>query len=163
MFAVGKDVEAGLAELALQLSLRTLTQQEEVLKEMRSRTGTLIAAASLAASFLGAQVASRGALDTLSTLALVAFACTISASIWILLPKGALAFELRGTALTGFYEAYPPHSLPAAQRQVAGWVEEVRDANQATIEKLSRYYTAASLALVAQIMLWVLEVSAKLA
>ena len=43
-----------LAELAYELALRGLTQQEAAVTELRSRTGTLLTAASLLATFLGA-------------------------------------------------------------------------------------------------------------
>jgi hypothetical protein len=42
-----------LAELAYDASLRRLDKQEQLLEELRARTGLLLAAASLAASFLG--------------------------------------------------------------------------------------------------------------
>ena len=42
-----------LAQLAYDASLRSLDKQEELVAEIRSRTGVLLAASSLAASFLG--------------------------------------------------------------------------------------------------------------
>jgi hypothetical protein len=42
-----------LARLAYEASLRSLDKQEELLGELRSRTGLLLAASSVAASFLG--------------------------------------------------------------------------------------------------------------
>lgn len=51
--------ERDLAELAYTLSLRTLGQQEASLNELRDRTGTLLAAAALVASFLGATAIAR--------------------------------------------------------------------------------------------------------
>jgi hypothetical protein len=42
-----------LSRLAYEASLRSLDKQEELLGELRSRTGLLLAASSLAASFLG--------------------------------------------------------------------------------------------------------------
>lgn len=44
-----------LEQLAYEVSLRALQRQEEVVEELRSRTGTLLAASSLSASFLGAR------------------------------------------------------------------------------------------------------------
>jgi hypothetical protein len=44
-----------LQELSYALSLRSLDQQEKALEELRNRTGTLLAATSLVASFLGAR------------------------------------------------------------------------------------------------------------
>jgi hypothetical protein len=46
-----------LAELAYEASLRRLDKQEQLLEELRARTGLLLAAASLAAWALVAEVA----------------------------------------------------------------------------------------------------------
>jgi hypothetical protein len=51
-------VDNGFGRLAYDASLRSLDKQEQVLDELRARTGLLIATSSLAASFLG-----RPALD----------------------------------------------------------------------------------------------------
>jgi len=42
-----------LSRLAYELSLNGLERQERVLDELRARTGTILAASALAASFLG--------------------------------------------------------------------------------------------------------------
>ena len=51
-----------LEELAYQLALRALNQQESVLEELRSRTGTLLTATALVTSFLGARALDQGTL-----------------------------------------------------------------------------------------------------
>ncbi len=68
---------SALAQLSYELSLRTLTQQESSLNELRARTGTLIAAASLATSFLGGAAIARDGLDGWSVVALIAFVVSI--------------------------------------------------------------------------------------
>jgi hypothetical protein len=62
----------GLELLAYELALRALDQQEAALVELRSRTGILLAASALTASFLGAPALSGG-LDVPVALALAAF------------------------------------------------------------------------------------------
>src|SRR5437870_1509368 len=52
---------AEFERLAYETALRGLDKQEELLRELRSRTGVLLAAASLAASFLKAPPASTPA------------------------------------------------------------------------------------------------------
>ena len=52
-----------LAQLSYELSLRSLSQQEAALNELRARTGTLVAAASIVASFLGGTAISKQGLD----------------------------------------------------------------------------------------------------
>ena len=50
---------SSLAQLSYNAALRALDGQERGLEELRARTGTLLAAASLVASFLGAQTIQR--------------------------------------------------------------------------------------------------------
>jgi hypothetical protein len=44
-----------LADLAYELSLRTLSRQEKILDELRARTGILLAATAFVTSLLGAR------------------------------------------------------------------------------------------------------------
>jgi hypothetical protein len=55
-------VESGLEQLANELSVRALEEQEAVLTELRARAGVLLAATALVASFLGARALSDGSL-----------------------------------------------------------------------------------------------------
>jgi len=60
-------------QLAHEAALRRLDKQEGVLDELRARTGILLAASSLAASFLGRQAFERPASTVIAVLALLAF------------------------------------------------------------------------------------------
>ena len=51
--AVRDAQEGGLEQLSYDLALRTLAQQERVLEELRARTGVLLTATAVVASFLG--------------------------------------------------------------------------------------------------------------
>jgi hypothetical protein len=60
-----------LSEIAYQTALRALDVQERGVEQLRARAGTLLAASSVTASFLGAQTIQRtGELGTLGALAL---------------------------------------------------------------------------------------------
>jgi hypothetical protein len=91
--------EPELPALAYQLSLRALGQQEASLNELRARTGTLIAAASVVTSFLGGTAIARTGIDVWSVLALVAFVGSIAFSTAVLLPKEDLRFSVFGSVL----------------------------------------------------------------
>jgi hypothetical protein len=52
-----------LAEIAYQRAVHALGQQEAALNELRSRTGTLLAAEAITTSFLGAAAVQHSALD----------------------------------------------------------------------------------------------------
>jgi hypothetical protein len=72
--------------LAFDAALRALDKQETLLDELRSRTGALLAASALAASFLGG-AAFKNPSPLLAAIALLAFVISIGASVFILLPK----------------------------------------------------------------------------
>ena len=85
----------GLATIAFDAATRALDKQERVLEELRSRTGVLLAASSLAAAFLG-RPALDEARDGLAVVALAAFAISIAACVYVLLPKSTFYFALSG-------------------------------------------------------------------
>jgi hypothetical protein len=90
-----------LAQLSYNAALRALDGQERGLEELRARTGTLLAAASLVASFLGAQTIQRtNAPETIEALALLALAVSV----------GACTYN-RGTV--GSASPTPPPAPPA--------------------------------------------------
>jgi hypothetical protein len=87
-----------LARLAFEASLRSLDKQEAVLAEIRSRAGLLLAASSLAASFLGEPALQEGS-RALGLAALAAFGVSLAASVYVLLPKRNLVFSLVGPSI----------------------------------------------------------------
>src|SRR3954452_8633675 len=68
-------------------AVRALAQQEAALEALRARTGTLLAAASVIASFLGGQAIARNGLTAWVVLALSAFALVVLLSVYVLLPR----------------------------------------------------------------------------
>jgi hypothetical protein len=74
-------------KLAHDAALRGLDKQEGLLEELRSRTGVLLAASSLAASFLGQQAFRHPSPRALVIVALATFVISIGASVFILLPR----------------------------------------------------------------------------
>jgi hypothetical protein len=70
-----------LEALTYELSQRMLAQQEMRLDELRARTGTLLAASSVATSFLGPRAIDRDWVNTLALLARAAFAFSVIGSV----------------------------------------------------------------------------------
>ncbi len=125
---------ADLAEIAYEASLRRLDKQGHLLDELRARTGLLLAAASLAASFLG-----RPALDAdpvvLAALALAAFAVSIGSSVFVLLPKKNLVFALIGSRL--FEELYEfANQVPEAQRRLTYDLDRFWESNDRVLQRV---------------------------
>jgi len=145
---------ATLIELSYAAAVRALDLQERSVEQIRSRTGTLLAATSLTASFLGAQsIASSKGLSMLGALALVALATSILTCIYILLPKRGFIFSVNGVrmfeSLFGFQ-----NDVDEAQRRLVYWLEGYWKDNQVRIDRLGRCYAAAALALALQVVLW---------
>lgn len=144
-----------LADLALDLSRHALAQQEEGLSELRNRTGTLLAASSVATSFLGARSLDDG-LAVLGWLALVTFLVSTFAAAYVLAPKPNLVFAMRGTVLFE-EEVEDPAGFPETTRRLAYWIESYREANSVVLDRLFAGFRLATVALVTSVTLWTLE------
>ncbi len=143
-----------LAELSYAAAVRALDLQERSVEQLRARTGTLLAASSLTASFLGAQTIQHSSgLGTLGDLALVALACSILLCTYVLLPKSGFVFSLNAPRMyeSLFEVADDEHEV---HRRLVYWLEEFWQANQAKIDALGRYYFAAAIALMLQLVFW---------
>src|SRR5918992_1767846 len=119
------DDKGALDQLAYERSARALERQERTLDELRARTGILLAASSLAASFLGARAADAGS-GWLTFAALGAFVASIVLMAVILMPTERFIFSLRGTALLEA-EREDPGGLTQTYRRLAHWVEAYLD------------------------------------
>jgi hypothetical protein len=141
---------ASLEQAAHEIALRALSQQEQVLAELRARTGTLLTASSLIASFLGAQAIARDGLSVWIVLALVAFGISVILSIYVLLPKDGLIFALDAPET---YEALfdVRGDEDEVNRRLAYWVQGFREQNQPTVVRLTTVFGIAGLALVVEI------------
>jgi hypothetical protein len=147
----------GLEHLAYQLSLKALERQDRVLDELRARTGTMLAASSIAASFLGGQAAGADS-GVLTVLAVAMFVASIAALTYVLLPKGDLIFSVRGSVL--FEEEFEEDvELAETYRRLAHWLESYHDANDLVVNRLFRYFRVATFAVLLQVVLWVLEIT----
>ena len=149
------DIDA-LARLSYELALRGLSQQEASLAELRARTGTLLTAASLLATFLGALALDREGLGPLSILALTAYAISGLISVWILLPKPGFVFRLSGPEL---YEREYGLELREIHRRLAYWIEGYAVDNQRLMGHLQVGFRFAAAGLLLEAILWGLHLS----
>jgi hypothetical protein len=141
-----------IEELAYNTALTALSNQDGELNQLRSRTGTLLAAASITASFFGVQALSRQASGTFSVVALIASVLALVLCIYVLAPKTGISFSLSGTVL--YRELAEEVNLPAAHLKLVEWLEGLWGSNQGEIDKLARFFAAASLALTVAIICW---------
>lgn len=138
-------------KLAYEVAVRGLDKQEGLLEELRARTGVLLAASSLAASFLGQQAFREPGPRGLAIAALAAFVVSIGASVFILLPKKNLIFAEAGTGLyEGLYAVRD--DMAEVYRRLAYDLDRFWESNDEKISWLTRSYTVAAAALVTEIL-----------
>jgi hypothetical protein len=150
-----------LARLAFEASLRSLDKQERLLDELRARTGLLLAASSLAISFVGRPVFQEA--DTLVlVLGLVAFAISIAASVYVLVPKPAkFVFSLEGSAV--FEQLYEfRDDMSEIYRRLTYDLDRFWEENDDVMTRLFRWFQVAAVALAAEIMLLLASLSGTL-
>lgn len=128
---------------------------------MRARTGILLAASSLTASFLGAQtIQHESGLSLLAGLALISLAVSVLLCVYVLLPKQVFEFSLDAPQV---YESlFDLRDDEEIRRRLAYWLEEFWQRNQERIEELGRYFFAAALALIAQLVFWTLALASNI-
>lgn len=145
--------------LAYEAALRALDKQERLIDELRNRTGLLLAAASLAASFLGREAFAGHPKRGLAILALVAFLLAVGASVYVLLPKtGKFVFAMVGAGLyEGLYEL--KDDLGEVYRRLAYDLDRFWDDNDVELQKLFRAFRLAAVGLSAEIVILIAMVS----
>ncbi|HEY2053201.1 MAG TPA: hypothetical protein VGH14_04620 [Solirubrobacterales bacterium] len=144
-------MQGDFEKLAYEAALRGLDKQEGLLEELRTRTGVLLAASSLAASFLGQQAFQDPHPHGPAIVALVAFVISIAASVFILLPKSKLIFSLRGA---GLYEGLYGIREDSAEvyRRLAYDLDRFWESNDRKIRWLIKAFTVGATALVVEIL-----------
>ena len=139
--------------------MRALDKQERLIDELRNRTGLLLAAASLAASFLGREAFAGYPKRGLAILALVAFLLAVGASVYVLLPKtGKFVFAMVGAGLyEGLYEL--KDDLGEVYRRLTYDLDRFWDDNDVELQKLFRAFRLAAIGLSAEIVILIAMVS----
>lgn len=140
-----------IAQLAFELTRRALDEQERALASLRLGAGAILAAASVAGSFLGAGIKS-GTLGAWGIAAMTAFAlCSVSA-LWVLAPR-SFVFAFRGSAVLR-EQSSEDVSTAEAYRAAQAWIEPYVETNRATIRRLEECMTASCMLLAAEVLLW---------
>lgn len=141
---------ADLEELAFLAAERALDKQERLLEEIRARTGVLLAAASIAASFLGGQAFAEAEPPWLLAAVLAAFVVSIGASVYALTPKRGFTVALSGPRIYERLYAFRS-DLPEAHRRLTYDLQRFWDANDLLVRKIVRAYKLAVVGLVVEI------------
>ena len=143
-----------LGSVGYDTAVRALDVQEREVEQLRGRTGSLLAASSLTASFLGAQVIGRGgAVNPSAALALLSLALSIVLCVYVVLPKRGFVFSMSAPIV--FETLYAVREDDdEVRRRMAYWLDSFRRGNQKKLEHLGRCFLAAATALTLQLLLW---------
>ncbi len=142
-----------IEQLGFELTFAALAEQERALSGLRARAGTVFAAASIAGSFFGAKTAGHSSLGAWGVLAMVCFALSVGAAIWILLPH-AFVFAFDGKTLVGEGDQRGVSNVTEAYRSAGIWMEPRLQANGRKIAELSRWLAVSCALLAVEVILW---------
>lgn len=147
-----------LEEISYGLALRALGQQERALGELRARTGSLLTASSLIASFLGAQAIARSGLSVFVVAGLVALGASLALTIYVLVPRRGLEFAVDGH---GTYEWMFPFrdDSAAVHVELASWLDARRLRNRRVISRSTSAFRLASLGVIGEIAFFTLSLA----
>jgi hypothetical protein len=150
-------VAQSIEELGFRLTADALGEQERAVHALRSRAGTVVAAASISGSFLGAKVL-HSSLGGWGIAALIVFVLCLGSAIWVLLPQ-ELVFAFRGDALLAASDHEGVEDVAQAYRAAGMWIEPFLDANRDKIAQMSSWFTASCVLLALEVILWTISLT----
>ena len=153
--------------IAYQESVRAITMQASVLDGLRTRAGTILAAASLVTSFLGGQALAKpsisGGVEIQANIgvwgwvAIAAFAGVALLALAILFPY-TWKFEQSARAIIGIVETTPePVTAEDAERELALRHEINFDSNRLKLDRLFWCFGAACGLIAIEAVAWVVD------
>jgi hypothetical protein len=141
-------------------AIRTLESQARQLDEIRNRAGILLAASSIATSFLAKMILPKDGdnLSILSTLAGLTFLFAAGLCVWLLLPRGKWRFRMDGAkAIRVALDARPQPPLVKIHRDFSKQMDSWATANETELLKMLDRFGWASAALGIEVALWVAD------
>jgi hypothetical protein len=144
-------------KLAYEVSIRALEQQSSVLDELRARTGVLLAALSLSASFLGAQALKNPGFSAWSWAAIGSFAVSGLLSLRVLWPSGGWKFTANAKTIVEDVNSDKSLTLDQMYETYAEDNQEVWEENsRKRLKPLIWFFRIAVLTLVLQVAFWLI-------
>jgi hypothetical protein len=146
-----------LEEITYEAGRSALADQESLVAGVRQRTGTLLAAHALVASFLGATTVRDQGLHALGWVALVALVLGLVAAA-VLLAPWHLKFAVDAGEL---YEELYEQALAEAEADTLGWLaaagfgyQKLREENARKVRRMSWLSGALGVLMVVQTLAW---------
>lgn len=151
-----------LEEVILDIARDALADQERLVAGIRLRTGTLVAAHALVASFLGTPVLRDTGLTAPAWLALTALTAALTLSAVVLWPWD-LRFSLPASRIHGRLERRaahaPPENAGAWMLEAAWYHEQARTRNRPAEKLMARCSGGTALLLVVQTLAWLAQMA----
>ena len=145
------SISPGLSQIAYNEAIRAIGKQQDSLGQLRTRTGTLISAASIANSFLGSTAAQgRHGFPLVFLWAVIPFGLSILLTLYLLAPRPGWTFSLR----TDNLRAYGDLDLASLEWLIATEHEKNTERNDLRMRTLSVLFGIASLSLLWSIIAW---------
>jgi hypothetical protein len=119
---------------------------------LRARTAILLAASSLAASFLGNEAFRGSGWDALTVAAGLSFLVTMLAAVYVLLPRKRFVFSLIGSAV---YEQLYELDQAEVHRRLAYDLDRFWEENDLEITRLRRGVQLAAAGLIVEVLVLV--------
>jgi hypothetical protein len=145
-----------IEQLSYEMTASALAEQERALAGLRTRAGTVIAAASVAASLLATHAAAHSAIWTVG-LGLM-FAISVGAAIAVLLPA-TLVFAYNGALILTAADAAGDDDVAHAYRAAVAWMQTDLTRNREVISRLAMWFYLSAGALVAEVLLWTISIA----
>lgn len=146
-----------IEQLSYELTAKALTEQERALSGLRAGAGTVLGAASIAGSFLGAK-ATRGSLDACAVLAMISFAFCFVCAIWVLLPHD-LTLAVGGEDLLALSDDQDVFDVAEAYRTASSWLDPHVQTNHRTVARLSSWLSLSCILLAVEVALWTISLA----
>lgn len=141
-------------ELVYTEAIRSWTQQEASLDELRSRTGVLVAAATVAASFLGAAALGKP-FQRLDVVALALFGIAVALSLVVLFPLPVWSFAMDiNVFLDEIVEKEPTPTLAEIHRHVSLEIAKAQKRNDSWLHGMFVVFDIAVVAILLMVWVW---------
>ena len=145
--------------LVYEEGLRGLDRQATAVDELRGRAATLVTAASIVASFLGADALAKTRSESVwSALGIGAFVLVGLAAVFVLWPRRWVLTFSPGQLLALYVESDEPYDIDDLRQDMASKFDDAYQANETRRRRLTRAIEVACGALVLEVAAWLFAV-----
>ncbi|SRR6266545_3433719 len=138
-------------------ALRSITQQQGVLDQLRANAGTLLGAVSLATGFLGGLDGMNG-LGPWGKVAIILFIVAVLGVMTILWPRTKWQFRMDAhTLISGYLDQDPPATIDDMHRSLAWYLERDYRANRDRLRLMFYIFEAATAVTAVEIVSWLID------